>query len=303
MNRAKNKKWSFENVTFTTLNTVFLLLLGAIMLYPILNTIAISFNDGLDAVKGGIGIRPRVFTLQNYIAVFHKDTLTMAFFVSVARVVVQVVTNVFFTAMLAYALSRNEYIFRKPVTVIFVLTMYFDAGLIPTYLLMRDLHLLNNFNVYWIPTIISAFNLIMIRTYMRTIPESLIESAKIDGAGEFRVWWQIIMPLCLPTLAVIALLVAVGSWNDWMAPMLYTSAVQKLSTLQFELQKYLASAMSQVGPDQATAQAQASTGGNQPTPISLRSAITIIAAVPILCVYPFLQRYFVQGLTIGGVKE
>jgi len=300
MNRAKNKKWSFENVTFTTLNTVFLLLLSAIMLYPILNTLAISFNDGLDAVRGGITILPRQFSLQNYNVLFHKDTIYTAFFISVARVVVQVVTNVFFTAMLAYALSRNEYILRKPVTVIFVLTMYFDAGLIPTYLLMRDLHLLNNFIVYWLPSIISAFNLIMIRTYMRTIPESLIESAKIDGAGEFRVWWQIIMPLCLPTLAVIALLVAVGSWNDWMAPMLYTSGVQRLSTLQFELQKLLASAMSQVGPNQATAQAQ---GGNQTTPLSLRSAITIIAAVPILCVYPFLQRYFVTGLTIGGVKE
>jgi len=305
MNRTRNKVWNFENVTFTTLNTLFLVLLSALMLYPLLNTLAISFNDGLDAIKGGIGLWPRVFSLKNYDVVFHMETIYNAFFISVAKAVVTVATNLFFTSLLAYALSRNEYIFRKPITIFFVLTMYFDAGLIPNYLLIKDLHLLNTFTVYWLPNIISAFNLIVIRTYMRSIPESLIESAKIDGAGEYRVWWQIVMPLCAPTLAVIALFVAVGSWNAWLDTMLYNSAVQRLSTLQYELQKLLASAM-QAGANQAnmaTQAAQAGLGGNITTPLALRAAITIVAALPILCVYPFLQRYFVSGLTIGGVKE
>ena len=183
--------------------------------------------------------------------------------------------------------------------------MYFNAGLIPNYLLIKDLHMLNTFQSYWVPNIISAFNLIVIRTYMKSIPESLMESAKIDGAGHFRIWWRIVMPLCKPTLAVIALFVAVGSWNSWMDTLLYNSGNQKLSTLQYELQKLLASAMN-AGTNQggmAGAQAIAGQGGQVTTPLALRAAITIVSAVPILCVYPFMQRYFVTGMTIGGVKE
>lgn len=301
----KHRKWKLGNVMFTVLNTSFLLFLCAIMVYPLLNTLAISFNDGMDAVKGGITIWPRKFSLKNYDIVFHMYTIYDAFFISVTKTIVIVITNIFFTAMLAYALSRNEFILRKPITIIFVLTMYFNAGLIPNYLLIKDLHMLNTFQAYWVPNIISAFNLIVIRTYIKTIPDSLSESAQIDGAGHFRIWWKIIMPLCKPTLAVIALFVAVGSWNSWMDTLLYNSGNQKLSTLQYELQRLLASAMS-AGTNQggmAGAQAIAGQGGSVTTPLALRAAITIVACVPILCVYPFLQRYFVSGLTVGGVKE
>jgi len=233
------------------------------------------------------------------------NTIYQAFVMSVLKTVVIVITNILFTSMLAYALSRNEFIFRKPVTLLFVLTMYFDAGLIPTYLLIKDLGMLNTFQAYWVPNIISAFNLIVIRTFMKSIPESLTESARIDGAGEFRIWWSIIMPLCKATLAVIALFVAVGSWNGWLDTLLYNSGKQWLSTLQYELQKLLASAMN-AGTNaggMAGAAATVGQGGQVTTPLALRSAITIVAAVPILCVYPFLQKYFVNGLMIGGVKE
>lgn len=301
----KIKKWKLENIIFTTLNTGILLLVSALMVYPLLNTLAISFNDGLDAVKGGITIWPRMFTLKNYDVVFHMYTIYDAFFISVTKTIVIVITNILFTSMLAYALCQKEFILRKPITIIFVLTMYFNAGLIPNYLLIKDLHMLNTFQSYWVPNIISAFNLIVIRTYMKSIPESLMESAKIDGAGHFRIWWRIVMPLCKPTLAVIALFVAVGSWNSWMDTLLYNSGNQKLSTLQYELQKLLASAMN-AGTNQggmAGAQAIAGQGGQVTTPLALRAAITIVSAVPILCVYPFMQRYFVTGMTIGGVKE
>ena len=159
------------------------------------------------------------------------------------KTVVVVATNLFFTSMLAYALSRKEFIFRRPITLIFVLTLYFDAGLIPNYLLIKDLGMLNSFQAYWVPTIISAFNLIVLRTYMKSIPEELNESARIDGAGEFRTWWQIVMPLCKPALAVVGLFVAVGSWNAWLDTLLYNSGDPALSTLQYELQKLLASSM------------------------------------------------------------
>ncbi|SDN28697.1 carbohydrate ABC transporter permease [Acetanaerobacterium elongatum] len=303
--KSKRKTLTFENVTFTTINTLILILLSVLMIYPLLNTLAISLNDGLDAVKGGIYIWPRMFSLKNYEIVLKMHTIYNAFFVSVAKMLVVTFTNIIFTSLLSYSLSRREYIFRKPITILIILTMYFDAGLIPNYLLIKDLNLINTFQAYWVPSIISAFNFIVIRTYMKTIPESFIESAKLDGAGEFCIWWRIVMPLCKPTLAVIALFVAVGSWNSWLDTLLYASRAQNLSTLQYELQKLLASAMNSTVAKggMAGAQAIAGTGGQVTTPLALRAAITMVAAVPILCVYPFLQRYFVVGLTIGGVKE
>ena len=301
--RSARDRWTLERIIFTTLNTSFLLLLSAAMLYPLLNTLAVSLNDGMDAVKGGIGIWPRVFSLQNYDVVLNMHTIYQAFFMSVLKTVVVVATNLFFTSMLAYALSRSEFIFRKPITIIFELTLYFDAGLIPNYLLIKDLGMLNSFQAYWVPVIISAFNLILLRTYMKSIPEEVIESARIDGAGEFRIWWQIVMPLCKPTLAVVGLFVAVGSWNSWIDTLLYNSGEQWLSTLQYELQKLLSSSMNAgVNSGSAANAATVANGGQVTTPIALRSAITMVAAIPILLVYPFLQKHFVSGLMIGSVK-
>jgi len=304
--KSKNKLKS-DGVVFNIVNNLIMIILCIIMLYPMLNTLAISFNDGLDTVRGGIYLWPRMFTLHNYRVVLHMDTIYNAFIISVVKTIVIVVTNLFFTSMLAYALSRKEYIFRKPITTIFVLTMYFNAGLIPNYMLIKNLGMINTFAVYWIPNIISAFNLIVIRTYIKTIPESLIESARMDGAREFRIFIQIVMPLIVPTLATIALFVAVGSWNSWFDTFLYNSGKQELSTLQYELQKLLASAMQagQRTPAGGTgANAAAAAGAsNTSTPQAVRAAITIVTAVPILLVYPFLQRYFITGLAIGSVKE
>ena len=302
--RSPRHRWTAERIIFTTLNTTLLLALATLMVYPLLNTLAISLNDGMDAVRGGIGIWPRVFSLKNYEVVLNMNTIYQAFFMSVLKTVVVVVTNLFFTSMLAYALSRKEFIFRRPITIIFVLTLYFDAGLIPNYLLIKDLGMLNSFQAYWVPVIISAFNLIILRTYMKSIPEEITESARVDGAGEFRTWWQIIMPLCKPALAVVGLFVAVGSWNAWLDTLLYNSGDQALSTLQYELQKLLASSMNAGANSANTAGNAASvgSGGQLTTPIALRSAITMVAAVPILFVYPFLQKHFVSGLMIGSVK-
>jgi putative aldouronate transport system permease protein len=204
--------------------------------------------------------------------------------------------------MLAYTLSRRDYIFRRLITTIFVLTMYFNAGLIPGYFLMKDLHLINSFWVYVLPSLVSAFNLIVIRTYIYTIPESLIESAKIDGAGDFRIFWKIIFPLCKPVLATIALFVAVGAWNSWFDAFLYTSSRQELSTLQYELMKLLSSSMN-ANSNPSVANGIGAEHSTQVTPISIRAAVTIVASVPILLVYPFMQKYFVVGLNVGSVKE
>lgn len=303
--RAGSLRSGAEPALFHTFNAVFMIMLVVVTLYPFLNTIAVSLNAGNDTIRGGIYLLPREWTLQNYKAVFVSGTIYNAFLISVARTVLSTVLNIFLTTMLAYTLSRREYVFRKPITLVFILTMYFNAGLIPGYFLIKDLHLLNSFWVYVVPSMVSAFNLIVIRTYIGSLPESLVESARMDGAGDFKIFMQIIFPLCKPVLATIALFVAVGAWNSWFDAFLYTSSKQELSTLQYELMKLLSSSMnSNSNPSVAAGAGMTKDSAvDMVTPLSIRAAVTIVASVPILLVYPFLQKYFVVGLNVGSVKE
>jgi len=296
------KRDKVNDVIFNICNALFMLLVCVVTLYPFLNTLAVSFNDGIDSIRGGIYLWPRVFTWQNYKVIFSTGNLTTAFFISVARTVISAVLNVFLTAMLAYTITRKEFILRKPITLIFVLTMYFNAGLIPNYMLIKGLGLLRNFWVYILPSLVNGFNLIVIRTYMKSIPESLVESARIDGAGDFRIFLQIIFPLATPVLATIGLFCAVGAWNSWFDTFLYNSSVPSLTTLQYELMKLLSTSMNQNSTSSGNV-VNAEAAKNLVTPVSIRAAITIVASVPILVVYPFLQKYFVTGLSVGSVKE
>lgn len=295
------KKKSKSDIIFDSIIGIFMVLFVIVTLYPILNTLAISFNDGIDTVRGGIYLWPREFTMKNYQTVFNNDNLVQGAFISVSRTIIGTVLHVFLTAMLAYIVSRKDFIFKKQLSIFYVVTMYVSGGMIPIYVLMKYLHLTNNFLVYILPGLLSAFNMIVIRTFINGLPDSLVESAKIDGAGEFRIFIQIILPLCKPVLATVALFVAVEQWNAWFDAMLYNSQNGSLTTLQYELMKLLSSAMQQGGG--AGAVEAAKNAGNLVTPKSLRAAATIITALPIVCLYPFLQRYFVSGLTIGGVKE
>jgi putative aldouronate transport system permease protein len=295
-----------ENILFNICNCTFMITLALCMLYPFWNTIAVSFNEATDTLRGGVTLFPRKVTLYNYKIIFSTGTIFHAFFISVARTIINMATSVFITSMISYALSRREYFLRKPFTLILILSMYINAGLIPNYFLIRNLHMLNSFLVYIIPGVVSAFNFVIIRTYMRTLPESIIESARIDGCGDFIIFIRMVLPLCVPVLATIALFVAVGSWNSWFDTMLYNSGKVNLHTLQYKLMEYLQSSQSQSrGAADAAAMAAAQSAGasNLITPASIRAAITVIAAAPILVVYPFMQRYFVTGLNVGGVKE
>jgi putative aldouronate transport system permease protein len=303
--RISFTKTRVENIIFNTLNIAFMCVLAIATLYPFWNTIVISFNQAIDTLRGGIYVWPRAWSLQNYNAVFATGTVFQAFLISVARTVIAVITNLLLTTMLAYALSRKEFIIRKPITTIIVLTMYVNAGIIPGYMLIKSLGLLNNFLVYVIPGMLSAFNFIVIRTYIHSIPEAIIESARMDGAGDFRILFQLIFPLCRPVLATIALFVAVGAWNSWFDTFLYASSKQYLSTLQFELMKLLSASMNQsrTAADIGAAGMMGDASYSVVTPLAIRAAITVVAAVPILIVYPFLQRHFIAGLNVGGVKE
>ncbi len=297
MKQRNRKDWLFPLI-----NGIFLLLLVFITLYPVINTVAYSFNDGTDAVRGGIGLLPRKFSLESYKSIMSDHAVYRAAWISASKTVLITLLNLFWTSMLAYALSRKEFMFRKLFTVIVVLTMYINAGLIPNYLLIsKTLNLRNNYLVYIIPTMFSCFNMIVIRTYISNLPEALVESARIDGAGDFRIFWQIIFPLCKPVLATVALFVAVGSWNSWFDTYLYVGQKKELYTLQYILKMKLATTQQSANAAKATAEAISTLG--QTTPVTIRCAITVIAAVPIIIVYPFLQKYFVTGIALGSVKE
>ena len=291
-----------RDVVFPVVNTVILCILMFVTLYPVLNTVAYSFNEGMDALKGGLGIWPRVFSMKAYDELLKDTAVYKAFLISLSKTVITTVLNLFFTSMLAYALSRKEYVLRTFITTLMVLTMYVNAGLIPNYLLIsRTLGLKNSFWVYIIPTMFSCFNMIVIRTYIVGLPEALVESARIDGAGDLRTFFQIILPLCLPVMATVALFVAVGAWNSWFDTYLYNGSKKDLYTLQYLLKMKLATTQNSSNAANTSAEALASSA--KVAPITVRCAISVVSAVPILIVYPFLQKYFVQGVMIGAVKE
>lgn len=292
-----------EDTIFDTVNYILLIGLCIVTLYPFINTLAISLNEALDSVRGGIYLVPRKFTLYNFQAIFtQNDNLLHAFLISLLRTVIGAGLSIVACLIVAYTLSRREFILRKFFTKFLVYTMYFNGGLIPVYLMMRSLGLINNFLVYILPMLISAYNVMVMRSYIEGIPGSLVEAAKIDGANEYKILFWIITPLSLPVIATISLFVAVTQWNSWFDTMLYCSSKIELSTLQFELQKILMS--SKVVSDQMSDAGDVlmKNSGKSVTPTSLRAAMTVIAVVPIMFSYPFLQKYFVTGLTLGGVK-
>ncbi|PAF33375.1 carbohydrate ABC transporter permease [Paenibacillus sp. 7516] len=288
--------------TFDTLNIIFMVCLMIVTIYPFINMIAVSFNDANDAIRGGIYLWPRVWTLDNYKYIFGESDIYHATLISALRTIVGTVVSVFCTAMLAYTLSRQEFVLRKFVTMFFVFTMYFSGGLIPGYLLIRDLGLIGSFWVYIIPGVIGVFNMIVIRSFIEGLPEGILESARIDGAGEFMTFIRVVLPLTIPAMATVSLFVAVGQWNSWFDVFLYNSSNKELSTLQYELMKILQTSTTSATSSASNAYQSAESNATAVTPTSIRATMTIIASVPILMVYPFLQRYFVQGMTIGGVK-
>lgn len=294
----KRRKSSFGDKIFTVCNVLFMIAFVVITLYPVLNTLAISLNDGTDALRGGIYLFPRKFTMKNYMTVLEKDNLVTGAYITVARTVVGTVLSLVTNAILAYIVSRKRFLFKQQLSLFWVVTMYVNGGMIPTFLLFKGLHLTNSFWVYVIPGMISAFNMLVIRTYMNGIPDSLEESAQLDGAGYMTIFWKIISPLCKPVYATVALFVAVGQWNSWFDAMLYNRMSSEYTTLQYELMKLLSSVTNQGNSAEAMKNAVGTV-----TPTSVRAAATILTMLPIVCLYPFLQRYFVTGLTIGGVKE
>ncbi|MBE5841295.1 MAG: carbohydrate ABC transporter permease [Butyrivibrio sp.] len=287
-----------SDVIFEIFVVLFLAIFVVVTLYPVLNTVALSFNDGIDAVRGGIYLLPRKFSMKNYQTVFAMQNIWVGAKITVLRTVIATATSLFANALLAFVVSRKRFLFKSQLSLFWVITMYVNGGMIPVFLLYKNLGLTGTFHVYWIPGMISAFNMLVMRTYMEGIPESLEESAQLDGAGYWVIFKDIISPLSKPVYATVALFIAVWQWNSWFDAMLYNRMKTEYTTLQYELMKLLSSVMQQSGSAE-----NAKNGANTITPITIRAAVTVATMLPIVCLYPFLQRYFVTGLTIGGVKE
>lgn len=295
-------KLSKSYKTFLVVNATVLILLSAVLIYPYLNQLAIALNDGNDSALGGITIFPRKFTMINFTTILSDQSVGKATLVSVLRTVLNVVIHLFVTFSAAYALTRRNLKGRSVINKVFMLTMYLNAGTIPTYILFRYLGLINNFWVYVLPYSFSFYNMIIMRSFIQELPIALEESALLDGANEFTILMKIIVPLSKPVLATIALWVAVGQWNDYSGTLMYVTD-KNLFTLQYLMLRIIkqGEALKQIGLDQAMG-ADTSAATAQTTSESIKAAMLIVSTVPILCIYPFLQKYFVKGVTLGAVK-
>ncbi len=282
---------------------IFMGILAAVCLVPFLHTLAKALNDGNDTMLGGLTIFPRKFTLQNFQMLLSDTSLYGAAIVSILSVIFVIVTNLGIQFMSAYVLSHADLPGRKKIMLFTIIPTFISAGMIPTYILYSKLGLLNNFMVYWLPGIYSFYNVMILRSYIEgSVPTALLEAAKLDGAGEVRIMMQIVFPLCKPVLATVALWLAVGTWNNWTTTLYYITD-SDLFNLQYKLMQVVKeSERLQQLLQQAQMTGEVVTDQVKSTPESLQCAQVILTALPIVMVYPFLQKYFVKGITIGAVK-
>lgn len=279
-------------------NVVCMVLFSILMIYPFINLLALSLNDGTDAARGGIYLIPRKFSLSSYELLLHNKNLFHGLLISVLRVIVGTTTCVFMTGLLAYLVTIKNFSGRRLMRLMFLFTLYFGGGLIPTYMLMLKLGLLNTFNVYWIPSLLNAYYMLIMASYMQNLPEALFDSARIDGAKELRIYFSVVIPISMPVFASIAVFCAVGNWNAWFDVILYNSNGH-WDTLQVYLTRILleVEALRDVMDQQ-----QAYSKFRNISPLTLRAATTMVVTLPIVFIYPFFQKYFVGGITLGAVK-
>jgi len=298
---SRRERW------FDVVNYIGLALLAAVCLYPVIMMLAISLNKGTDTMRGGVFLWPRAFTLVNYRVMLENVGLRAAYKITILRTALGTALSVFTTALVAYGLSEHRLPGRKYLMVYMLIPMFFSGGLIPYYLQLRNLGLINRFWVYIIPGLFSIWNCIVMKTFFQGIPQSLKESVRIDGANELIVLFRIVFPLSLPLFAAISLFTAVGHWNDWFSGAFFVTRGE-LVPVQTFLMHLMTMDMSQTySHEQMQANAQAlarmTTEFSTITTLSLRMAAVMTAMIPILLVYPFLQKYFVKGVLIGSIKE
>lgn len=294
--QAKRIKQDIDSRIFDTINVTILLLFTLIIIVPLWNVIVSSFSSGRSLAEGGFVFWPKEFSMENYQAVFRDETIWQSFIISVLKTVIGVVTHVFFCAMIGYGLSKSNVRGRSLYVTMGVITMFFSGGMIPTYLLIKSLGLLNSFWVYIIPALFSYYDVVILMNFFRNVPDSLEESAKIDGAGDWKIFLKIFVPLSMPAMATIALFNGVNQWNDFMTTKLYITD-QWLYPLQMKLYEIIV---------QSQTQSMQNIGGSvviETTTKGVQLATIVITTLPIVVIYPILQRYFISGMMLGAVKE
>ncbi|NLO83032.1 MAG: carbohydrate ABC transporter permease [Clostridiales bacterium] len=299
MIRRRGNRIKFNDMLFHTINYTVFGLFTLMCIYPFYYIFIYSISDSQLASRG-IYLLPKGVTLYNYYIVLRNPGIASAALVSLSRTVAGTVLTVFCISLFGYVLTKKELFLRKFIYRFVVMTMYLNPGLIPYYILIQKLGLRNNFLVYILPGAVSAFNLILVKTYIEQIPSSLEEAAMVDGADYFRIFLKIIFPVSMPIIATIAVFTAVGQWNSFSDNLFFVSN-PKLQTLQMTLYKVLAN-VSEVGANVTTEDIRRNIRVVQPTSTTIRMTITMIVTLPILFVYPFLQRYFVKGIMLGAIK-
>lgn len=292
---SRGERW------FQALNVLFLSVLSFLFIYPFWRITALSFNEGADASRGGIHFWPRIFTLDNYKAIFARSDILDAYMITISRTLIGATLSIMLVSLMAYGLSKNRLRGRKVINLLLIVTLFFSGGLIPTYLLFKSLGLLNSFWVYVVPSLYAASTVFIFRSFFRALPGELEESAQLDGANDLTVYTRIIFPLSLPIFATMGLFSAVGHWNDYMMATLYVTK-QDLIPLQSLLMKILD--LNRAGkPGTSFGMIDlADESRRKVTAQSIKMATMVVVVLPIMCVYPFLQKYFVKGVIIGSLK-
>jgi putative aldouronate transport system permease protein len=284
-----NKQITLFDIINTTSMTLFMLL----CIYPLIYVLAGSFNQGADYAAGGVYFLPRLFTFDNYKVVLNNRGLWQGYFVTISRTVIGTSTALIFTSIVAYAMSRPNLKYKKVFYWINIFTMFFGGGLIPYFLIIRSIGLYNHFLVYIIPALYSVYNMIIFSSFFRSISDELHEAALMDGANEFRIYWQIYIPLSKPVIATVALWLAIGHWNAYFDTMIYTHS-QNLQTLQYFLLKAIQTATLTEGmPAEMMLRL---------SPKTLSLAAIIISMIPVLFFFPFVRKNFQSGIMIGSLK-
>lgn len=273
---------------------VLLTLIAIVMIGPFIHVVSVSFSSYKDVAGGGFTLFPKNPTLDAYRAIFSNGIVTRALMVSIGLTLVGTLVNMLMTVTMAYGLSRSNVPGQRTILLLVLFTMLFWPGLIPNYLLVKELGLLNTYASLILPGAISAFNLVILRNFFMNLPQELIDSARMDGANEFQVLWRIMLPLSTAVLAVVALFYGVAHWNDFFAATLYINDTGKWP-IQLVLRQYVL---------QGSPLATGVINPNQPPPPAqtVQMAVVVVATVPILLVYPFLQRYFTKGVLTGAIK-
>ena len=299
MRKTKIGNKSKEDWILDILKVIVLSIVTIITVYPFWNIFIISINDATDAIRGGLYFLPRKLSFSSYLEILTKKTFLSSIKVSVARTVIGTPIAVLVTSMLAYALSRRDLVGRKFWNLLFIFTMYFGGGLVPYYMVLKGIHMLNTFWVFIFPLMMSVYNMILVRSYVESMPESLFEAAKIDGATDLTVFFRLVLPLSKPILMTIGLFVAVNQWNSWFDNMIYCRRSSSLTTLQYLLRRMLDSLNRT--PD-TPYEIEAMGELVDMNPETVKAATTVLVVLPIILVYPFLQKYFVKGIMVGAVK-